>query len=48
MLEPELNRTITGYITYSDLKSLVEAWPDLSKGAKKKIMGIIVKAKRGQ
>ena len=49
-LEPanEHNRHITGYITDSDLKSLVDVWPDLSVKAKKKIMDIIVKAKRGQ
>ena len=48
--DPELandhNRPITGYITDSDLKAVVDAWPDLSQEAKHAIANILESEKK--
>ena len=40
-------KTITGYITDSDLKAVVEAWPNLSQEARRMIAGIVEAEKKG-
>jgi len=40
------NRYITGYTTGTDLKSLVDAWPELSQEAKRGIAGIVEAEKK--
>jgi hypothetical protein len=40
------NRHITGYITDSELTSVVDAWPDLSPEARQMIAGIVESAKK--